>query len=29
LENLPERGPLKFVPGGPLDFANVFVRDLD
>ena len=28
LEGLPAKGPLKIVPTGPVDFANVYVRDL-
>jgi hypothetical protein len=28
LGSVPARGPLKIVPTGPIDFANVYVRDL-
>jgi len=28
LAGLTERGPFTISPGGPVDFANIFVRDL-
>jgi hypothetical protein len=28
LDGAPAKGPLKIVPTGPIDFANVYVRDL-
>ncbi len=28
LGSVPARGPFKIVPTGPIDFANVYVRDL-
>jgi hypothetical protein len=28
LDGVPTNGPLKIVPSGPINFANVYVRDL-
>ena len=28
LNDVPAKGPLKIVPTGPIDFANVYIRDL-
>ena len=28
LDGVPTNGPLKIVPSGPVNFANVYVRDL-
>ena len=28
LSGVPAKGPLKIVPRGPINFANIYVRDL-
>ena len=28
LEGVPSKGPLEIVPTGPIDFANIYIRDL-
>ena len=28
LDGVPAKGPLKIVPSGPINFANIYIRDL-